>query len=201
MENEFVVPGLAEALRWEVPPASWKAGDAALVAAAGPQTDLFIDPAGSAPKLTAPRLLAAAPAGDFTLSARVSVDFAADFDAGVLMLYAADDTWAKLCFEYSPQRQPMIVSVVTQGFSDDANAYVVAGNQTFLRISRLGRAFAFHASEDGKFWNLIRNFTLEPSASLVAGFVTQSPIGDGCTATFADIVYTSERLADLRSGV
>jgi regulation of enolase protein 1 (concanavalin A-like superfamily) len=95
----------------------------------------------------------------------------------------------------------MIVSVVTQGFSDDANAYVVAGNQTFLRIARLGRAFAFHASEDGRYWQLIRNFTLEPSDQLAAGFVAQSPTGAGCTATFAQIVYAPERLADLRSGV
>ncbi len=200
MENEFVVPGLAEALRWEVPPASWKSGDAALVAAAGPQTDLFIDPAGSAPKLTAPRLLAAAPAGDFTLSARVSVDFAADFDAGVLMLYAADDTWAKLCFEYSPQGEAMVVSVVTRGVSDDANAFVVDGGQVWLRISRTGTGYAFHASEDGQLWQFIRQFALPTTAPLRIGFAPQSPTGEGCTVSFDEIRFAPEGVADLRSG-
>jgi regulation of enolase protein 1 (concanavalin A-like superfamily) len=161
---------------------------------------MFVNPAGTEVVLNAPRLVFA-PEGDFMLSARVTVEFGATFDAGVLLLYAGERSWAKLCFEYSPQRQPMIVSVVTQGYSDDANAYVVAGNQTFLRIARLGRAFAFHASEDGASWQLIRNFTLEPAAQLAAGFVAQSPTGAGCTATFADIVYTPARLADLRSGV
>ena len=103
-------------------------------------TDLFSDPSSGALHAGAPHLTFLAQ-GDFLLSARVWVDFRSTFDAGVLLIYQSPSSWAKLCFEYSPQRQPMIVSVVTQGFSDDANAYVVAGNQTFLRIARLGRAF------------------------------------------------------------
>ena len=199
--DSLVLPSIPTALRWGLPPVSWDIGDdGALAITAGPRTDMFVNPAGTDVVLNAPRLLFA-PKGDFMLSARVTVAFAATYDAGVLLLYTGERSWAKLCFEYSPQRQPMIVSVVTQSFSDDANAYVVAGNQTFLRISRLGRAFAFHASEDGTYWNFIRNFTLDPSAQLVAGFVSQSPIGDGCTTTFADITYTPARLADLRSGV
>lgn len=196
-----VLPSIPMPLSWGVQPVSWNiGGDGALAITAGPRTDMFVNPAGTDLVLNAPRLLFM-PEGDFMLSARVMVEFAATYDAGVLLLYAGERSWAKLCFEYSPQRQPMIVSVVTNGFSDDANAYVVVGNQTFLRIARLGRAFALHASDDGAYWQLIRNFTLEPAAQLTAGFVAQSPTGAGCTATFADIVYTPTRLADLRSGV
>ena len=195
-----VLASIPTPLSWGLPPVSWNIDDGTLAITAGPRTDLFVNPAGTDVVLNAPRLVFA-PDGDFMLSARVTVEFAGTYDAGVLLLYVDERNWGKLCFEYSPQRQPMIVSVVTQGFSDDANAYVVTGNQTFLRISRLGRAFAFHASEDGAYWNLIRNFTLEPSASLAAGFVAQSPTGDGCTVSFANIVYRPERLADLRSGV
>jgi len=199
--DSILLPSIPAPLRWGLPPVAWNiGGDGALTITAGPRTDMFVNPAGTEVVLNAPRLVFE-PAGDFMLRARVTVGFAATYDAGVLLLYAGERSWAKLCFEYSPQRQPMIVSVVTQGFSDDANAYVVAGNQTFLRVSRLGRAFAFHASEDGAYWQMIRNFTLEPSAQLAAGFVAQSPTGDGCTATFADIAYTPARLADLRSGV
>ena len=200
MENEFVVPGLAEALRWEVPPTSWKAGDAALVATAGPQTDLFLDPAGSAPKLTAPRLLAAAPAGDFSLSARVSVDFAADFDAGVLMLHATDDTWAKLCFEYSPQGEAMVVSVVTRGVSDDANAFVVDGGQVWLRISRHGTAYAFHASEDGQL--LAVHPPVRPAHHRAAPDRLRSAVADGggLHGELRRDPVRSEGVADLRSG-
>ena len=36
----------------------------------------------------------------------MTVDFAATYDAGVLVLHERDDLGAKLCFEYSPQREP-----------------------------------------------------------------------------------------------
>ena len=61
----------------------------------------------------------------------------------------ATSSWAKLCFEYSPQREPMVVSVVTRGLSDDCNSFVVDGATVWLRIARVGSAFAFHASTDG----------------------------------------------------
>jgi regulation of enolase protein 1 (concanavalin A-like superfamily) len=199
--NSLILPSIPTPLRWDVPPVAWNiGGDGALAITAGPRTEMFVNPAGTDVTLNTPRLVFA-PEGDFMLSARVTVEFGATYDAGVLLFYAGERTWGKLCFEYSPQGQPMVVSVVTQGFSDDANAYVVAGNQVFLRIARLGRAFAFHASEDGRFWNFIRHFTLDPQTQILAGFVAQSPTGPGCTATFADIAYTPKRLADLRSGI
>jgi uncharacterized protein len=199
--DSLVLSSIPAPLRWGLPPESWAIGDdGALAITAGPRTDMFVNPDGTDVVLNAPRLVFA-PEGDFMLSAHVTVEFAATYDAGVLLLYAGERSWAKLCFEFSPQRQPMIVSVVTQGFSDDSNAYVVAGNQTFLRVSRMGRAFGFHASQDGATWHMIRHFTLEPAPQLAAGFVAQSPTGAGCTATFAQIVYSPERLADLRSGV
>src|SRR5262249_42245241 len=138
--ESIVLTPIPAPLRWDLPPAGWNIGaDGALSIAAGPRTDMFVNPDGTDAVLNAPRLVFAAE-GDFMLSARVTVEFAATFDAGVLLLYANERSWGKLCFEYSPRRQPMIVSVVTQGYSDDANAYVVTGNQTFLRVSRLGRA-------------------------------------------------------------
>lgn len=172
---------------------------ASLAMTAGPRTDLFVDPEGGPPALNAPRLLGR-PAGDFQLSARVTVDFADTFDAGVLALYADDRAWAKLCFERSPQGEPLVVSVVTRGVSDDANAFAVAGHSVWLRISRLGPAHAFHASTDGARWLFVRHFALEPADGLSVGFLAQSPTGAGCSVQFDEIVYRSERLTDLRSG-
>jgi regulation of enolase protein 1 (concanavalin A-like superfamily) len=167
---------------------------------AGARTDLFVDPQGSPPMLNAPSLLAR-PNGDYQLSARVTVDFASTFDAGVLALHAHDGAWAKLCFEYSPQGEAMVVSVVTRGVSDDANAFAVEGRQVWLRVSRLGPAHAFHASTDGSDWRFVRHFALEPANDLSVGFLAQSPTGAGCAVQFDQIVYRPERLADLRSGV
>ncbi len=117
----------------------------------------------------------------------------------MLLLWAGEDTWAKLCFEYSPQGQPMVVSVVTRGRSDDANGFIVDGSEVWLRISGMRGAYAFHASTDGRWWHLIRHFTLG-DVSAEVGFEVQSPLGQGCGATFADIMYRTHTLSDLRDG-
>lgn len=173
---------------------------ATLTLTAPARTDLFIDPAGAEPALNAPRSLAAMPAEDFQLSARVTVEFGQTYDAGVLLIWADERNWAKLCFERSPQGRPMAVSVVTRGVSDDANAFAVDRDTLWLRVSRLGPAFAFHASTDGERWEFVRYFALEHADGLQLGFEAQSPLGEGCTATFDPIHFLPARLADLRDG-
>jgi len=173
---------------------------------ADPHSDIFIDPgAGSTinaePILNAATLLGVPPTGDFQLSARVSVDFASTFDAGVLLLWIDQRHWAKLCFEYSPAGEPMVVSVVNRGVADDANAFVVDARSVWLRVCRIDHAIAYHASFDGTTWAMIRFFTIDdPSGPVFIGFEAQSPTGDGCAVTFDDIRFTRERLGDLRDG-
>jgi uncharacterized protein len=199
MDQPLTLPGLPLALSWQLPPERWHVGeDGSLSIEAGARTDLFVDPGGEgAPMLNAPRLLAS-PAGDFQLSARVTVDFTATFDAGVLLLYAHERAWAKLCFERSPEGEALVVSVVTRGVSDDANAFEVAGRSVWLRVSRLGPAHAFHASTDGVRWQFVRHFALEAPDDLAVGFLAQSPTGAGCTAVFDHILHRPETLASLR---
>jgi regulation of enolase protein 1 (concanavalin A-like superfamily) len=180
---------------------------------AQPRTDIFIDPvsgpadAGASLAVNAESMLNAAtllgdvPEGDFQLSARVTVDFAAAFDAGVLLLWLDERHWGKLCFELSPAGEPMVVSVVCRGVSDDANAFTVPGRSVWLRVARVDRAYAYHASLDGKTWQMIRVFILDDERSRHrVGFEGQSPTGDGCSVTFDEIRFLPERLADLRDG-
>jgi regulation of enolase protein 1 (concanavalin A-like superfamily) len=173
---------------------------------ADPHSDIFIDPgAGSTlnaeSMLNAATLLGVPPPGDFQLSARVSVDFASTFDAGVLLLWIDERHWAKLCFEYSPAGEAMVVSVVNRGVADDANAFVVDARSVWLRVCRIDHAIAYHASFDGTTWAMIRFFTIDdPSGPVFIGFEAQSPTGDGCAVTFDDIRFTRERLGDLRDG-
>jgi uncharacterized protein len=180
-------------LDWAAPPRE------PITIAAGPRTDLFVDPAGAEPVLNAPMLLGATD-GDFLLGARVRADLRATFDAGALMLHAGERTWAKLAMERSPQGDAMIVSVVTRGVSDDANGAVVAGDSVWLRVARIGGACALHASADGQRWDLVRHFALDAPGPLAAGFLAQSPTGEGCTATFDEISFAARTLADLRDG-
>lgn len=194
------IDALPMPLRWLAEPQSWSTpDDGSLVITAGPDTDRFADPKRLAePRTNAPALVGD-PSGDFQLSARVTVDFAATYDAGVLILQASDSVWAKLCFEYSPQSRAMVVSVVTREVSDDCNSFVVDGTSVWLRIARVGRAFAFHASQDGGSWEFIRHFALDAGNPSV-GFAAQSPQGAGCTVAFEQISYAAKTLGDLRSG-
>ena len=202
MDEALVVPGLPLELRRLGEPAARSAvGERSLTLSAGPRTDWFVPPDGSGPPVMNAPALVGDTSGDYVLAALVAVDFAATYDAGVLALHADDRLWAKLCFERSPEGTPMVVSVVTRDVSDDCNSFAVDGRQVWLRIARRGPAFAFHASFDGRAWELIRQFALGAAANPAVGFLAQSPTGDGCTATFEEISFLAERLEDIRSGV
>jgi regulation of enolase protein 1 (concanavalin A-like superfamily) len=197
----ITLPSIPAPLTWLNEPLSAEPeADNQLRIVAGPNTDWFADPAGSAAKTTAPVLLFAPADDSFLFSAQVTVEFAATFDAGVLFIHERNDLWAKLCFEYSPQHQPMIVSVVTRGASDDCNSAVMHTNTIYLRIYRRADAFAFHYSQDNHQWHLVRHFTLGRPANLCIGLSAQSPTGPGCRVLFSEISYRPAMLADLRNG-
>jgi len=189
-------------LHWKNDPVDWKVGtDGSLSMTAGAKTDWFVEPSGSDwVTSNAPAALFTPPDENFLLSAKVTVHFASTFDAGVLAIYERDNLWTKLCFEYSPQNQPMIVSVVTRGLSDDCNSTVIDGNTVYLRVARIADAFALHFSLDGKYWNMVRYFTLGKLENLRVGFLVQSPMGAGCNAVFSEIAYQQGILKELRNG-
>ncbi len=173
----------------------------ALVLTSGAKSDLFIDPAGEeGARPDAGRLTGLPGDPDFTFAARVSIRFGSVFDAGGLLLYLSERRWAEVCYELNPQHRPSVVTVVTRGTSDDSNSFETAGGPLWLRITRSGRAWAFHASEDGAWWRLVRYFTLGEATGARIGFLAQSPDGPGCTAVFDSITYRPSAPADLRDG-
>jgi regulation of enolase protein 1 (concanavalin A-like superfamily) len=178
----------------------------AVVAQAPAHTDFYINPGGeesadAETMLNAATLLGTPPPGDFQFRARVTVDFASQYDAGVLLIWVDERQWAKFCFEFSPAGEPMIVSVVTRDVSDDANAFTVPDHTVWLRVSRIDSVYAFHASTDGYVWRLVRVFTFGGSTDGHSiGFEAQSPTGDGCIVRFDDIRFIGDRLQDLRDG-
>ncbi|MGW0333972.1 DUF1349 domain-containing protein [Streptomyces sp. NPDC003011] len=200
---DVVLPELPFPLRAFGPDGDWTYADGVLTGRAGPRQDRFVPPTGEAldPASDAPRLLGA-PEGDFQLIARVTVGFAGDFDAGVLYVHVGERAWAKLCLEYSPD-VPTVCTVVTRGHSDDANSFPVDGSSVWLRVTRTGRAFAFHASLDGERWTFVRFFALgeeqETGAALV-GFMAQAPVGEGCVVTYDHLAFRSGAPGDLRDG-
>jgi uncharacterized protein len=197
----FRLPAIPGELTWRLDPVEWAVEEGGgLSIRAGEKTDLFTDPKDGAKSDAAPAALFVPPDRACTLSARVRVGFAATYDAGVLHVRAGEDRWAKLCFEYSPQGEPMVVSVVNHGVSDDCNSVVVGGQAVFLRIAQSASATAFHYSINGTRWHFVRYFSLGPLDGLRLGFSSQSPTGKGCRAVFSEIVYRPGFPVDLRNG-
>ena len=74
------------------------------------------------------------------------------------------------------------------------------GTDVWLRISRVGQAFAFHASRDGQHCDFVRVFSLGDTGDVQIGFAAQSPTGDGCDARFSGVHFSSQTLGNLRNG-
>lgn len=188
--------------------ANWEYSDIEdrLTVFAAPHSDIYINPAGenstdAESLMNASTLLGKPPTGDFQFSSRLTVDFKSQFDAGVLMIWIDELNWVKFCFEFSPASEPMVVSVVTINFSDDANSFIVNGNSIRYRITRRDNVYALHAALDGVEWTLIRVFTLGSDIEKhKIGFAAQSPTGDGCNILFDKINFSQERLLELRDG-
>ena len=196
----FAIAGLPGSLHWVNAPVRSKTDAGTLRISAAGKTDLFVDPQEAYTVVNSPKALFQ-PDEEFLLSARVATPFRSDYDAGVLVLWAGPSDWAKLCFEFSPQKKPFVVSVVNNGISDDCNHVPISNGWIYLRIAGLGHhCYAFHYSMDGKAWNLVRYFTLSSTKAVAAGFSSQSPTGSGCESAFSAITYQKKKLADIRNG-
>jgi regulation of enolase protein 1 (concanavalin A-like superfamily) len=166
---------------------------------AGGQANLYFDPAGEEPVPDAERFVAAVE-GDFQLSANVRVQFAGDFDSGVLLAWFDTNNWLKVCAELDPDGTRRVVTMVTsEGRSDDANSWAFE-DSVYLRLARVGAAFALHASHDGSKWSMIRYLAYPMSLGTPAkiGFVVQSTQGVGTFADFTDVRFASQTLTTIR---
>jgi uncharacterized protein len=197
----FTLPTIPGKFQWHIPPGEWSFEPTkGLYILAGAQTNWFSDPSGNYAKDNAPCALVTPPDANFLLSAKVSVAFASAFDAGVLQIREREDLWGKLCFEYSPQGRPMIVSVVTRGVSDDCNSVEIDGSEIYLRVARTPETWVFHYSHDGHLWQFVRYFTLGKGDAPRVGFSAQSPTGAKCAVVFSEIRYRPGSLKNNRSG-
>jgi len=198
------VEGLPD-LEWTHEPseARFDADRGALLLTSAAGVDWTNDATGGAQQHRASSLSFVAPPTPFTLQARVEVEGQrTTFDAGALTIWRDSDHWAKLCFEYSPQGEAMVVSVVTRHLSDDVNSTEVTEPFVWLRLASLGTdAWAFHSSPDGVRWDFVRLFALPGGTDPVrVGFMAQAPSGDTCAAVFDEIHLRATPLSDLRDG-
>jgi len=163
------------------------------------KTDFFINPENGQIKSNAPYFYTDIQ-GDFILRAKVRHDFLSIFDGAALFIMENDHCWAKLCYEFTDFNTYAVVSVVTDGASDDANGPNLTDKSVWLQIGRKGDAFAMHYSTDGTIYQMVRVFKLKVSDTLKVGIVSQSPNGDGLVSDFTDLQIEKVTMNDLRAG-
>jgi regulation of enolase protein 1 (concanavalin A-like superfamily) len=166
------------------------------------KTDNFRDPDGKLSNSTAPVLLAEADnSKPFTLTAKLTPEHLAMYDAGALYIWVGDDLWFKFAMERDERAKVRIVSVRTAGTSDDNDHDVVTAKSVYLKISSDTKTVGFYYSLDNKEWQLIRLFKNEYPQKIWLGIGTQSPMGDGNTTVFEEMSLTGTSIANFRMGI
>ncbi|TVX99030.1 DUF1349 domain-containing protein [Cohnella terricola] len=163
------------------------------------KTDYFINPENGDVKNNAPFLYADVQ-GDFILRAKVRHDFLSKYDGAALFIMDSDQRWAKLCYEYTDFNTYAVVSVVTDGVSDDANGPNLTDKSVWLQIGRKDNAFSMHYSTDGTEYRMVRVFNLNVPETLKVGIVSQSPTGEGLVSDFSEIQLEKVTMKQIRAG-
>lgn len=138
--------------------------------------------------------------GDFVLRAKVHLDFQDVYDSATLMVMGSDKVWGKLCFEKTDFGTTAVVSVVTNGVSDDANGCNVTAPAVWLQIARSGNGFGLHYSLDGERFDMVRFFSLPVGETVKVGFVAQAPTGNGGKRFFENCSLEAKTVENLRAG-
>lgn len=188
---------LANGLKWLNEPPEWTVDGAGLTIVPQAPSDFF-RPYGEPPHDNC-CLLYKETVGDFTAVTHVTADLVDFGDAAALTVRASETQWAKLCFERNPAGEVLVISVVTNPWSDDSNSEVVTSAACYLRLTRKGHVFGMHYSLDGATWRLVRAFALEVPPKVMVGIHAQAPFTPGCRAVFRSLTISPEPVVDLRA--
>jgi regulation of enolase protein 1 (concanavalin A-like superfamily) len=167
----------------------------------GEKQDFFINPVDSSITNNAPFLYRKV-SGDFVATALVKPGFSSVWDAAALMVYQDSTHWIKLAFEDSDATGKSIVSVVTDGISDDANGPILHQvDSVWLRIIRKNNVYALHWSIDGNDFRMVRIAALPDFDLVMIGLEAQCPAGQSTTHEFHYFSIEQKTVKDLRKGV
>jgi regulation of enolase protein 1 (concanavalin A-like superfamily) len=174
-------------------------GDAISIHAAA-RTDWFNDPRTGERTSTAPVGIVYDGEPPVTVTCSVELVASSTFDAACLFAHESDDRWVKLALERDPSGTLRVVTVVTDGRSDDCNHSAVPGRRCDLRLSLDGTSIALHFRTDRTAWQLARYRPSPFRSAPGIGLCAQSPEGSGVTARFADVTVERRAIDSLRDG-
>lgn len=176
--------------------------DEKLVLKSNAKCDNFNDPDGKLSNSTAPVLLTKIDnSKPFTFTSKVTPTFIDTYDAGTLYIYLNKKWWFKFAFEQDERRRTRAVTVRTIETSDDNNHDVIDSTSMYMKISSDIKTIGFYYSLDNKNWQLVRLFRNDYPDGLWIGVSTQSPIGNGTSATFEECLLTQNSIKDFRMGI
>ena len=165
--------------------------------------DFFSDPNGKLSNTTLPILLVPVEnTKPFTLIAKVTPEFTAEglYNAADLFVYSSDSLWQKLAFEQDEYGNPRVVTVRTQGTSDDNNHDKLDVSSVYLKISSDTQTIASYYSIDKKEWHMVRLYKNNYPKNIYLGISSQCPQKGSCTSRFEEISLTHDNVSDFRLG-
>ncbi len=170
----------------------------------GEKKDFFCDPNdGILSNNTAPILLTEVNnTRPFTFTAKVTPEFTEEglYNACDLYVYVDPTLWQKFAFEQDERGNHRIVTVRTQGTSDDNNHDIVETSSVYLKYSSDTHTIASYYSIDGNEWQLVRLYENNYPETVYLGLSTQCPMAKGCTGVFTDVSLTTDNVSDFRMG-
>ncbi|MDR2916351.1 MAG: DUF1349 domain-containing protein [Tannerella sp.] len=164
-------------------------------------TNYFISPDGARFEATAPILLTEIDnSKPFTFTTRLDSPIEKIYDAGTVYIYVDDSNWLKYAFERDEKLRCRVVTVRTEGSSDDNNHDIINQNYVYLRISSNVKQIGFYYSTDGIDWNLARIYRNEYPAKIWLGLSSQSPKEGNNIACFEEMSLTENYISNHRLG-
>lgn len=138
----------------------------------------------------------------FTLTAKVTPGFTKEglYNAADLFVYANDTLWQKLAFEQDEYGNHRIVSVRTQGASDDSNHDKISVPSVYLKISSDAHTIASYYSLDNKKWHMVRLYKNYYPDTIYLGISSQCPQKGGCTSRIEEVTLNHDNVKDFRMG-
>ena len=103
-------------------------------------------------------------------------------------------------FEQDEYGNHRIVTVRTQGTSDDNNHDKIDAKSVYMKISSDTRTIASYYSLDKKEWHMVRLYRNEYPDQIYLGISSQCPQHGGCTSIIEDITLSHDNVGDFRMG-
>lgn len=136
-------------------------------------------------------------AGDWTLSAKVTLIPKHQYDQAGLLIHLSENCWLKTALEYESEWPAMLGAVVTNGgYSDwSTEAWNEASFSYWLRLIRRDNCYRVDWSRKGIVWQQLRLATLLEDAGqspVAVGLYAASPKSGGGEALFEHIQIHSD---------